>query len=202
MELFGVINKMAKSKEYAKILEHQAYILAKSKKFQEALPVLYKSLYFFEKQNDQNAQAKCLHAIGLVHKKLEKHDMAMTTFEHILRGFNPNSLDEEGLRCRLNSLYEVARYCFEKELYHQSAQTFMEVHQRTQEYWNTLYQKDEDGWFEFAKSIEDRYEGIMNISMDMMKNGKDHLMTSGENRYISYKYLSNCIDIVYTFIFI
>ena len=189
-ELFGVVNKMARSKEYAIFLEHQAYILAKSEKFQEALPVLYKSLYFFEKQNDQNAQAKCLHAVGLVYKKLENHDMAMTTFEHILRGFDPNALDQEGKRCRLNSEYEVATYCLEKELYQKSVQTFMDVKNDTDKYWNTLYQEDEERWFEFAKSIEDRYkgfyEGLMKIAQDqdLIYNGKDHLMTNEENRYI------------------
>ena len=112
-ELFSVINKMAKSKEYAIFLEHHAYILSKSQKFQEALPILYKSLYFFEKQNNQNAQAKCLYSIGLVHKKLDNHDMAMTTFEHILRVFDPNNLNEEGKRCRLSSQYELATYNLE-----------------------------------------------------------------------------------------
>ena len=193
-ELFSVTNKMAKSQEYAIFLEHQAYILAKSQKFQEALPVLYKSFYFFEKQKDQNAQVKCLHAVGLVHKKLENHDMAMTTFEHILLGFDPNALDDEGKRCRLNSQYEVATYCFEKELYQKSGQMFAEVHQRTQDYWDTIYQVENEGkWFEFAESIEDRCEGvferIMKIDVDKMKKGKDHLMTNGENRCVKYIYI-------------
>ena len=194
-ELFGVINKMAKSKEYAIFLEYQAYILANSQMFQETLPILYKSLYFFEKQKDQNAQVKCLHAVGLVHKKLGNHDMAMTTFEHILRGFDPNSLDDEGKRCRLNSQYEVATYCFEKELYQKSGQMFAEVHQSTQDYWDTIYQVEDEGkWFEFAESIEDRCEGvferIMKIDVNKMKKGKDGLMTNGENRYcIVYTYM-------------
>ena len=188
-ELFGVIIKMAKSKEYAIFLEHQAYSLAKSQKFQGALPILYKSFYFFEKQKDQNAQVKCLHAVGLVHKKLENHNMAMTTFEHILLGFDPNALNDEGKRCRLNSQYEVATYCFEKELYQKSGQMFAEVHQRTQDYWDTIYQVENEGkWFEFAKSIEDRCEGvferIMKIDVNKMKNGKDGLMTNGENRCV------------------
>ena len=120
--------------------------------------------------------------------------MAMTTFEHILLGFDPNALDDEGKRCRLNSQYEVATYCFEKELYQKSGQMFAEVHQRTQDYWDTIYQVENEGkWFEFAESIEDRCEGvferIMKIDVDKMKKGKDHLMTNGENRCVKYIYI-------------
>ena len=121
--------------------------------------------------------------------------MAMTTFEHILLGFDPNALDDEGKRCRLNSQYEVATYCFEKELYQKSGQMFAEVHQSTQDYWDTIYQVEDEGkWFEFAESIEDRCEGvferIMKIDVNKMKKGKDGLMTNGENRYcIVYTYM-------------
>ena len=66
---------------------------------------------------------------------------------------------------------------------------FAEVHQRTQDYWDTIYQVENEGkWFEFAKSIEDRCEGvferIMKIDVNKMKNGKDGLMTNGENRCV------------------
>ena len=126
--LFNEIENNSKTKEYAEVLACQGFLYAKMKKFQESLPVLYRSLSFYKLLKDSNGQLKCLHAIGLMYKKLEKDNMAMTTFEHALVEFNPALLDLEATRCRLNCAYESGNYRLQKKFYNKAINHFYIVY--------------------------------------------------------------------------